>query len=171
MSRLPPSRPSNPSGGRAMEWRRAVRTLGVRCLFVAAAALVIVLGWAVERFARGRDRELCQEIVIQHYERSSWFAMNAEKYADIDPELTRRFKELAAWHARRAGEFQRMETSNVAREAERDLEHDKVEGRLMERATKSNSLLRKRSREAAEKAERDGGDARTIPPGFSPRPD
>jgi hypothetical protein len=158
-----------------MEWRKTVRTLAVRSLIVAAAVLVVILGWAAERFARGRDRELCQELIIQHFERSSWFAMNAEKYQDLDPELTRRFKEMAAWHAKRAREFQRMETSNVAREAERDLEHDKVEGRLMERAAKANSLLRKRkrkrSREAAEKAERDGGDARTLPPGFGPRPD
>src|SRR3954447_8397099 len=115
-----------------MEWKRAVRTLGVRSLIVAAAVLVVALGVAVERSLRGQDRELCQELVIHHFERSSWFAMNAEKYADIDPELTRRFKEMAAWHARRAREFQRMDPSNVAREAERDLEHDKVEGRLME---------------------------------------
>jgi hypothetical protein len=44
--------------------------------------LVVVLGLAVERYLRGQDRELCPEMVIPHYERSSWFAMNAERYAD-----------------------------------------------------------------------------------------
>ena len=63
-----------------MEWRRAVRTLAVRSLVVAAAILVVVLALAVELSLRGQDRELCQEMVIQHYERSSWFAMNAEKW-------------------------------------------------------------------------------------------
>src|SRR4051812_5390196 len=91
-----------------MEWRRAVRTLGVRSLLVAVAVLVVVLGFAVERSLRDHDRELCQEMVIHHFERSSWFAMNAEKYADIDPELPRRFMEMAVWHAKRAREFQRM---------------------------------------------------------------
>jgi hypothetical protein len=155
-----------------MEWRRAVRTLVVCSLVVATAVLVVVSGLAVERSLRGQDRELCQELVIHHFERSSWFAMNAEKYADLDPELTRRFKEIAAWHAKRAREFQRMETSNVAREAERDLEHDKVEGRLMERAVKSNSILRKRSRKTAEECraedERGNGEerhGRQGPPG------
>jgi hypothetical protein len=122
-----------------MGWRRAVRNVGVRLLIAAAAVLAVVAGVTVERFLRGHDRELCQAIVIHHFERSSWFAMNAEKYAGIDPELTRRFREVAAWHARRGREFQRMEMSDVARESERDLEHDQVEGRLIERAAKSGS--------------------------------
>ena len=46
------------------------------------AVLVVVLGLAVERSLRGQDRELCQELVIHHFERSSWFAMNAERYAE-----------------------------------------------------------------------------------------
>jgi hypothetical protein len=152
-----------------MGWSRALRYLGFRLLLAAAAVLAVVLGLTVERFIRGQDRQLCQEIVIHHFERSSWFAMNAEKYESIDPELTRRFKEVAAWHARRAREFQRMITSDVARESGRDLEHDRVEGRIMEQALKYNSILRKRSREAAEKTENNGGDAQAVSTESGPR--
>ena len=98
--------------------------------------------------------------------------MNAGKYEGIDPGLTRRFRELAAWHARRAREFQRMNPGDVARESERDLELDIEEGRLRERALRYDSILRKRQSEATEEAERHGSEARaaTRRGGASPAP-
>ena len=53
---------------------------------------------------------------------------------------------MAAWHAWRAREFERMNTGEVARESERDLEVDIEEGRLRERALRYDSILRKRGR-------------------------
>jgi hypothetical protein len=115
--------------------------LGPGLLLSIAAALAFVLGLSAGRLTRGPDRALAQELVIHHFERSSWFAMNAGKYEAVDPGLARRFRESAAWHARRAREFQRMDAGEVAREAERDNEHDLADGRLRERALKLDPLL------------------------------
>jgi hypothetical protein len=68
-----------------MRWPKGVRKLGLGLLLVAAAALAVALGLAAERFTRGPDRALGQEMALHHFERSSWFALNAEKYAAIDP--------------------------------------------------------------------------------------
>jgi hypothetical protein len=146
-----------------MDWHRTVRTLGIRFLIGAATVLVVFLGLAIDRHLRRPDRDLRQELVNHHFERSSWFALNAEKYAELDPDLTRQFKEVAAWHANRAHEFQRMGFGDVVPQAERDLEHDKVDGHLIERAAKYNPILRKR-RAAANQADRDGSGARTASP-------
>lgn len=54
-----------------MEWPKVVRELGLALLFVAAAALAVVVGLAAERLGRGPDREACHELVIHHFERSS----------------------------------------------------------------------------------------------------
>jgi hypothetical protein len=137
--------------------------LGPGQLLVAAAALGVVLWVSTERLTRGPDRALAQEFVIHHFERSSWFAMNAGKYVAVDPDLARKFRESAAWHARRAREFQRMEAGEVAREAELDNEHDLADGRLRERALKIDSLLSKRG-QATGGPERDEAEARAAPP-------
>jgi hypothetical protein len=144
-----------------MEWRRAVRNLGTRFLFAATVVLALILGLSIHRFVWDRNRELRHELVAHHFERSSWFAMNAGKYEELDPDLARRFMEAAAWHAKRAREFQRMSDGEVVHQAEQDLEHDKDDGHLMERAAKYGPILRKRSREASEQAEREGAGART----------
>jgi hypothetical protein len=107
---------------------------------------------------RGQDRSLAQQLTIYHFERSSWFAMSAGKFESIDPELTRRFREVAAWHAQRAREFQRMNTRDVARESERDLENDIVEGQLLEQALRYDSDLGEKSNEAMGKAQGIGGE-------------
>jgi hypothetical protein len=152
-----------------MERVRAAWKAGLRLLVAAAAVAVLVaVGLAVERYASGRERELAQQLIIHHFERSSWLALNAGRYAKTDPELSRRFCELAAWHARRAREFQRMNTGDVARESERNLEHDPLESRLMERALRWDARFGERSGEAAEGSETDGGDAHPTPPGLGP---
>jgi hypothetical protein len=138
-----------------MDWSRRATNFRRRLVIAAAAVLIVVLGLGIQRFLRDQDRELCHEMVVHHFERSSWFAMNAGKYEDLEPELARRFMESAAWHANRAREFQRMSLGDVVRQAEQDLEHDKVDGHLMERAAKYHPILRKRS-EAAKQVERDG---------------
>src|SRR5262245_12322903 len=115
-----------------MMMARLARNSGLALLLVVATAAAVALGIRIERMTRGEDRALAQEMAIHHFERSSWFARNAGKYEGLDPELTRRFREAAEWHARRANEFRRMDTGNVAREAERDVEHDLADGRLME---------------------------------------
>jgi len=139
-----------------MEWTRTLRPLGLGLLLIAGVALAVVLGLHGERTTRGQDRALAQEVVIHHFERASWFAMNAGKYEAIDPELAQGFRESATWHASRAREFQRMNTGEVPREAERDAEHDLSDGRLMERALRCDTILRKNNDEAPKKAERDG---------------
>ena len=122
-----------------MEWRRAVRNLGARFLFAATVVLALILGLSIHRFAW--DRVLRHELVAHHFERSSWFAMNAAKYEELDPELAQRFTESAAWHAKRAREFQRMSDGEVVHQAEQDLEHDKDDGHLMERAATVDGRL------------------------------
>src|SRR5690349_3596731 len=99
-----------------MERPRASRNLGLGLLLVVAAATAVAVAPGVDRFARGRDRDLAQELVIHHFERSSWFALNAGKYEGLDAELSRGFRESAVWHARRAREFRRMSTGDVVRE-------------------------------------------------------
>jgi hypothetical protein len=138
-----------------MEWPRAVCTLAIRLLIGATTVLVFFLGLAIDRHLSRPDRDVRQELVNHHYERSSWFALNAEKYAEFDPDLARQFKEVATWHAERAHEFHRMSLGDVVRQADQDLEHDKVDGQLIERAAKYNPILRKRS-VAAKQVERDG---------------
>ena len=125
---------------------RATRLRGLLALpvvLVLIGAIALYGGRAADRHRRGPDRALAQELVIHHFERSSWFAMNAGKYEAVDPDLARGFRESAAWHARRAREFQRMDAGEVAREAERDNEHDLADGRLRERALKLDPLLPK----------------------------
>jgi hypothetical protein len=70
-----------------MEWRRAVRNLGTRFLFAATVVLALIVGLSIHRFVWDRDRELRHELVAHHFERSSWFAMNAAKYEELDPDL------------------------------------------------------------------------------------
>jgi hypothetical protein len=131
-----------------MERSRAAWKTGLGLLIAAVAVSALVLAaLAIERFVRAPDRALGQGMALHHFERSSWFALNAERYAAIDPELTDRFRELVVWHARRAREFQRMSPGDVARESERDLEHDRSEAQLLEG-----------------KPERDEGWARAAPP-------
>lgn len=147
-----------------MEWPRVLRNLGLGLLLIAGVAGAVVLGLTVERRTRGQDRALAQEVVIHHFERASWFAMNAGKYEGIDPGLADGFRDSAAWHARRAREFQRMNTVEVPHEAERDAEHDVVDGRLMVRALRCDSTLRRNRIEATKQAERDGEAARPTTP-------
>jgi hypothetical protein len=154
-----------------MEWRRAVRNLGTRFLFAATVVVALILGLSIHRFIWDRDRELRHELVAHHFERSSWFAMNAAKYEEFDPDLAQRFMESAAWHAKRAREFQRMSDGEVVHQAEQDLEHDKDDGHLMERAAKYGPILRKRSREALEEAQGQGGGTRTSRPESTPQCD
>lgn len=112
---------------------------GLAVLLASAVAGGVYLGLAVDRFARGQDRALAQELVIHHFERSSWFALNAGNYEELDPALARGFREAAAWHARRAREYQRMDPAVVARESERDTARDLSDGRLMERALRHDA--------------------------------
>jgi hypothetical protein len=146
-----------------MEWNRAFRYLGLGLLLVVAAVTAVAIGLGIDRFARGRDRALAQELVIHHFERSSWFALNAGKYESLDSGLARGFRESADWHARRAREFQRMDTGDVARESERDAVHDLTDARLLGRALRCDSLLGAQNH-AAGSPERDEGKARDIPP-------
>jgi hypothetical protein len=115
------------------------------------------------RLTRGPDRALAQELVIHQFERSSWFAMNAGKYEAVDPDLARKFRGSAAWHDRRAREFQRVDASNVAREAVRDTEHDLADGRLRERALKPDPLLSKGDQVTGRPGP-DEAEARAAPP-------
>lgn len=139
------------------------KVIGLPILLALIVAGAVFVGLAADRFTRGQDRALAQEVVIRHFERASWFAMNAGKYEGIDPELTQKFRESAAWHARRAREFQRMNTGEVPREAERDAEHDLSDGRLMERALRCDSLLNAMD-QATGRLERDEGKARDASP-------
>lgn len=139
-----------------MKWPTAMRNLG---LLLATAALV-PLALTVERYYRGQDRSLAQQLAIHHYERSSWFAMNAGKYEAVDPELAGKFRELAKWHYGRASGFVRMPAGDVAAESERDSEHDAVEYPLLERALKHDSSLREEKEEAAW----GGRDSRSVSP-------
>lgn len=105
---------------------------------------------------------MAQELVIHHFERSSWFALNAGKYEGLDPELSHGFRASAVWHARRAREFQRMTTGDAVRESERDAEHDLADARLLERALRYDSLLGADDH-AAGGPERDENKARDTP--------
>jgi hypothetical protein len=137
--------------------------LGPGLLLVAAAALGVVLWVSTVRLTRGLDRALAQEFVIHHFERSSWFAMNAGKYEAVDPDLAREFRESAVWHARRAREFQRMDAGEAVREAERDNEHDLADGRLRERELKLDPLLSKGDQVTGRPGP-DEAEARAAPP-------
>lgn len=128
-----------------MTWPRAFRNLGLGLLVVFVVAGAVVIGLAIERTTRGQDRALAQEIVIHHFERSSWFALNAGKYEGLDPDLAQGFRESATWHAHRAREFQRMNMADVPDETERDAEHDRSDCRLLERALRCDAVLSERS--------------------------
>jgi hypothetical protein len=65
-------------------------------------------------------------------------------------------------------QFQRMNTGDVARESERDLEHDPLECRLMERALRWDARSGEKSGGAAEGAGADGDDGHPVPPGSGP---
>jgi hypothetical protein len=56
-----------------------------------------------------------------------------------------------------------MNPGDVVRESERDLEHDRSEGQLLERSLRIDSLLRAKG-QATEEPERDEGRARAAPP-------
>ncbi|MFO0890934.1 MAG: hypothetical protein U0790_17545 [Isosphaeraceae bacterium] len=117
-----------------------VKQLGMIFGLVVLVPLLVTAGvylaLAADRFARGHARALAQKLVIHHFERSSWFALNAGKLEGVDPDLAARFRESAAWHAQRARAFQRMDPAAAALESERDAPHDLSDGRLMERALK-----------------------------------
>ena len=69
-------------------------------LVALVAAAAAALGWAGRGLVRSPDREVIQEAVIHHFERSSWFATNAPEYEAFRPDLGPAFRERAAWHAR-----------------------------------------------------------------------
>ncbi len=67
-------------------------------LLAAVAAGVVLLGWT-GRGPLGRPgREVIQDAVIHHFERASWFALNAQDYEALRPGLGREFREMAEWH-------------------------------------------------------------------------
>ena len=118
--------------GPACRWRWALHVL----LVIVAAALVI-LGLSGRGLLDRPDREVIQEAVIHHFERASWFAMHADEYEELCPGMGREFRDMAAWHVRRAREYQRMEAANLAAEQEQDAAHDREEGKLMDRVLRA----------------------------------
>lgn len=110
------------------------RRWGLHVLVVAVAAAILTLGLSGRGLLGRPEREVMQEVVIHHFERASWFALNAEEYETLCPGLGREFREMATWHARRAREYQRMDAAVLAAALEQDARHDREEGQLMDRA-------------------------------------
>ncbi len=121
-----------------MEETAIRRRSGLHILIAAVGAVVIVILVVSGRGLLGRpEREVIQETVIHHFERASWFALHADEYEKLCPGLGREFREMAARHARRAREYQRMNPAEPAAELEVDAAHDREEGLLMDRALKA----------------------------------
>lgn len=113
------------------------RRWGLHVLLVSVATAVVFLGFSGRGLLSRPEREVIQEAVIHHFERASWFALNADEYEKLCPGLGSEFREAATWHARRAREYQRMDPAELGFELEQDAGHDREEGRLMDRALKA----------------------------------
>lgn len=113
------------------------RRWGVHVLLVVAAAAVVCVGLSNRGLLGRPEREVMQEAVIHHFERASWFALNADGYEKLCPGLGLEFREIATWHARRAREYQRMDPAALTVGLEQDAVHDREEGQLMDRALKA----------------------------------
>ena len=110
---------------------------GLHVLLLIVVAALVILGLSRSGLVSRPEREVIQEAVIHHFERASWFAMHADEYEEHVPGLGREFRKMAAWHARRAREYQRKNPANLAAELEQDAVHDRGEGQLMDRALKA----------------------------------